>query len=219
METFKSYVNEVIDYLEKCIASGKCEEIDANNNNSNWILKLFYDNLHEYSDGELLVNICKIWTAFGSAYVDKFKKQSEYKTLDDVILNYEDYFKFCMERKFRTGSDFTYSVHDFINIAYDIAFYHNKFCKYVKKHKDCIADAYATRDTYADVDFYTICDDNTLARINECYKDMDNEDSYDEYIDDLLEDYRKEHLNEFTLYKREIRKLLYSDDDLFIELQ
>ena len=104
-------------------------------------------------------------------------------------------------------------------MAYRIAYYHNKFCDYVKYHKDYIADAYDTRETYAYVDFYNICDEDTLARINECYKDMENGNDYDEDINDLLEEYRQEHLNEFPIYKREIREILCPDDyDDYIDL-
>lgn len=107
VKIFVSYVNEVIDYLQKCITSGEWEEFDFAETD-NWILKLFNAELCRSvcEEDQLLIEMCRMWVAFGNAYIHKFKKRSKFMALDDIMVNCDDYFGFCMKRKTQKGSRF-----------------------------------------------------------------------------------------------------------------
>ena len=190
---YEKYINEVVDYLKQCIATGKCSEI---NNNNNWILKLFYDNLNEMSDGELLIAICTMWDAFTNACTSRFEPKSEWSYANDVMHDYDYYFDFCMERKYKENAEFPYRRKHFIEIIHALGDYHYIFCDYVEKHKDVDIDSLndLVKNNY-------IMNKNTLSRINECYEDRVNYRDYDDdYISSDIWDYIHYHHDEFTKY-------------------
>lgn len=220
MATINNYLTAVKEYLQECIDTG--DYTHYRDEGDNWILMCFQnqvrDILKNHEDVHTPLHACRLWTAFRNAYCNRFKSRSERGYGIEIARSVDYYFDYCVDRKkpmekceirkvYVDDDDFTYKTNDFINLIYSVGSYDDVFCEIVNAIKTVkITPADMKRAEEVDklinskdiVKADDICNDNTLKRINEYYKNYENKHDYFPCMCDCIEDYMDKYPEEFS---------------------